>query len=73
MRAATAVVARLLGTLVQLACRTLDSDSIRLGHGAGTMDVNTEVDATCAPAKVASATIYRTARTLMRGTVFVPD
>ncbi len=69
---ATAVAARLPGTLVQLACRALDADSIRLGHCAGTMEVSAEVDATCTPAKVTSATIYRTARTLMRGEIVLP-
>lgn len=70
---ATAVAARLPGTLVQQACRALSSDSIRLGHCAGVMEVSAEVDATCWPAKVASATIFRTARTLMRGEVFIQN
>ena len=61
-----AVAACLPGTLLQQACRALTSDSIRLGHCAGVLAVSAEVDATCQPAKVASVTIFRTVRTLMR-------
>ena len=43
-----------------------------VSHGAWMMEVNAEVSAAYHPAKIASATVYRTARTLLWEEVVVP-
>ena len=67
---AAAVAARIPGTLVQQASGNLPSAAIRLGHCAGTMEVEARVSASGLPI-AHSATLYRTARTLMRGEICV--
>lgn len=69
---AVAVAARIPGTLVADCRATTLGVTTRIGHSAGTMAVDAEVDVSGATPKVARATLYRTARSLMRGEVLVP-
>ncbi len=43
--------------------------TLKLGHASGTMDVDSETRGTNGAVEIASASVYRTARRLMQGTV----
>ena len=45
--------------------------TLKLGHASGTMDVDSELRMTDEGVEIASASVYRTARRLMEGTVFI--
>jgi hypothetical protein len=65
-----AVAARLPGTVVHEACASTGGD-VRLGHPSGVLPVAARVDVRDGETRAASVTVYRTARRLMEGSVFV--
>lgn len=69
---AVGVAARIPCTLVQRSARRPAGSGLRIGHCAGTMEVDAVVQAAGGGYSVPQVTIYRTARTLMRGEVLVP-
>jgi 2-methylaconitate isomerase len=70
---AVAVAARIPGSLVADCSRASDGHGIRIGHSAGTMEVDAVVTVSSGRVQVECATIYRTARSLMRGQVYVRE
>lgn len=70
----TAVAARIPGTVVH-ACASAtpeESDVVRFAHPAGVMTIKIRMRGTGADAEAESATVYRTARRIMSGAVWVP-
>jgi 2-methylaconitate cis-trans-isomerase PrpF len=65
----TGVAARLPGTLVQQATRPHNRPAIRIGHPAGVIETESEIGP---DGRVLRATLGRTARRILEGTVFVP-
>ena len=70
----TAVAAQIPGTVVHesAADSALNPDYVRIGHPAGIMDVQVTMRGLDSDPEVLSATVSRTARRLMSGTVWVP-
>jgi 2-methylaconitate cis-trans-isomerase PrpF len=72
----TAVAARIEGTLVH-AVADLDTNDrlvpVRIGHPAGSMEINVEVQPVGNQWEVRRAVVGRTARRLMEGSVLVPE
>jgi 2-methylaconitate cis-trans-isomerase PrpF len=66
----TDVAARLAGTLVHEVTRPHNRASIRIGHPAGVIETESEI---AADGTVTRATLGRTARRILEGTVFVPE
>jgi 2-methylaconitate cis-trans-isomerase PrpF len=66
----TGVAARLPGTLVNQVTRPHNRAAIRIGHPAGVIETESEI---AADGRVLRATLGRTARRILEGTVFVPD
>ncbi|MEP9377199.1 PrpF domain-containing protein [Aquabacter sp. CN5-332] len=71
----TGVAARLPGTLVHEASRmqTRDAGTVRIGHPAGVIETETQIEKTPDGYIVHRATLGRTARRIMEGYVFVPE
>src|SRR5882757_4491225 len=72
----TGVASRLTGTLVHEVTRMQmrGADTVRIGHPAGVIETETQVEKTAANGYVVRrATLGRTARRIMEGYVFVPD
>ncbi len=70
---AVAVAARIPGSVVATCSRASDGNGSRIGHSAGTMEVDADVTVDNGRVQIECATIYRTARSLMRGQVFVRE
>ena len=69
---ALAAAARIPGTLAAEAARPVDaSNSVRLGHPSGVVEVAVDL-AAADPPRIAHLTVTRTARRLMEGRVLVP-
>ena len=69
----TAVAAPIDGTLVHEAAQLLaTSDVVRIGHGAGILDIGVDVERRPEGWHVRSVKTYRTARRIMDGYVHVP-
>lgn len=69
-----AVAARVPGTLIHALCRapaTLGAP-VRIGHASGVLPVDATVSVENGVARAGTATVFRTARRLMAGQVFVP-
>lgn len=71
----TGVASRLPGTVVHEVTRPAAETSpvVRIGHPAGVIETEVQVDRGGADAVVARATLGRTARRIMEGYVYVPD
>tara|TARA_B100000989_G_C19498220_1_gene453057 strand:- start:333 stop:1511 length:1179 start_codon:yes stop_codon:yes gene_type:complete len=71
----TGVASRLPGTIVNEACRpeTLDNKTVRIGHPAGVIETETEVEVKGNEYVVKRATLGRTARRIMEGQVYLPS
>jgi hypothetical protein len=69
---ATAVAARVAGTVVAEAAETVGVGLVRIGHPAGVMPVDTGVERGVDGWHVSSVTIYRTTRRIMDGHILVP-
>ncbi|MEX2643403.1 MAG: PrpF domain-containing protein [Acetobacterales bacterium] len=71
----TGVASRISGTIVHEACRseTLENLTVRIGHPAGVIETETRVALHGNDYAVERATLGRTARRIMEGTVFVPQ
>jgi 2-methylaconitate cis-trans-isomerase PrpF len=69
---ATAVAARIPGTLVHNAAETRD-DQITIGHPSGLLPLSVDIEQDGHEWKVNSVSAYRTSRRLMEGHVLVPD
>lgn len=69
----TGVAARIPGTLVHSASRATNAANLRIGHPAGVIETEAVVDAHGGGFVVRRATLGRTARMIMQGTVHVPD
>lgn len=69
-----AVAARIEGTVVHAACRRDRSvgEAIRIGHPSGVLPVDAEVGVENGQPRAGTASVFRTARRLMAGTVYVP-
>ncbi|MCC6314834.1 MAG: hypothetical protein IT337_12570, partial [Thermomicrobiales bacterium] len=67
----TAVAARIPGTLVNRIARPAAGPEVRVGHAAGSATAAAVVHGAGAAARVESASIVRTARRLLEGTVYV--
>jgi 2-methylaconitate isomerase len=68
-----AVACRVPGTVARgLASAPAGGDPVRVGNPSGVVQVDAEVAATADGWRAGSASLYRTARTLMRGEVAVP-
>lgn len=69
-----AVAARVPGTIVQALCRSPATPGapVRIGHGSGVLPVDATVSIENGVARAGTATVFRTARRLMAGQVFVP-
>lgn len=72
---ATGVAARLEGTLVHEAARAdrRNAPDVRIGHPAGVIETETDIQRTNEGYVVRRATLGRTARRLMEGYAFVPE
>ena len=72
--ACTGVASRIPGTIVHAACRpeTRDGLTVRIGHPAGVIETEARVELDGNDYVVRRATLGRTARRIMEGTVFVP-
>ena len=68
----TGVASRLPGTIVHEACRRTNASTVRIGHPAGVIETESEVSPEGAGYTVSRATLGRTARRIMEGTVFLP-
>jgi 2-methylaconitate cis-trans-isomerase PrpF len=70
----TGVAAKIPGTIVHEAARpeTQDRTEVRIGHPAGVIETESIVDLVGNDYKVRRATVGRTARRIMEGTVYVP-
>ena len=69
---ATAVAARIGGTLVEEAAIGAAPGPVRIGHPAGVMRIDCSVESEGERWRVPSVTTYRTARRIMEGNVLVP-
>jgi 2-methylaconitate cis-trans-isomerase PrpF len=71
----TAVAAGVEGTVVAEAVRpeARDRGLVRIGHGAGKIEIGMKVDQTPSGPHAISASAYRTARRIMDGWVYVPE
>ncbi len=70
----TAVAAAIDGTLVHEAAQPLErANVVRIGHGAGVLDVGVDVESRAEGWHVRSVKTYRTARRIMDGYVYVPE
>jgi 2-methylaconitate cis-trans-isomerase PrpF len=71
----TGVAARLPGTLVHEATRmqTRETGTVRIGHPAGVIETESDVEKIAEGYRVNRATLGRTARRIMEGYVFVPQ
>jgi 2-methylaconitate cis-trans-isomerase PrpF len=69
-----AVAARLPGTLVHALCRGPDGAGapVRIGHASGVLPVDAAVYVESGVARAGTATVFRTARRLMAGQLYVP-
>lgn len=70
----TGVASRLPGTVVHQACKTetLENKTVRIGHPAGVIETETEVELLGNEYSVKRATLGRTARRIMEGRVYLP-
>ena len=69
----TAVAAAVDGTLVHEGAQPLaTADIVRIGHGAGILDIGVDVERRPEGWHVRSVKTYRTARRIMDGSVYVP-
>jgi 2-methylaconitate cis-trans-isomerase PrpF len=70
----TGIAAKIPGTIVHEAARpeTRDKVEVRIGHPAGAIVTESVVELTGNDYKVRRATVGRTARRIMEGTVYVP-
>jgi 2-methylaconitate cis-trans-isomerase PrpF len=71
----TAVAARISNTVpYQVSGRSSGqgSDTVRIGHAAGTIEVGVKMDEASATPSVQEVTTFRTARRIMQGYVYVP-
>jgi hypothetical protein len=70
----TAAAARIPGTVVHDCASAVgdNPDVVRIGHPAGVVEVRISMDAADADPQVLSATVSRTARRIMSGSVWVP-
>ena len=73
--ACTGVASRIAGTIVHEMTRreTLDHDEVRIGHPAGVVEAEAQVEWSGTHYVVRRAALGRTARRIMEGYVFVPD
>ena len=71
----TGVASRLPGTIVHEACKpeTLDNIIVRIGHPAGVIETETQVEIKGNDYAVKRATLGRTARRIMEGQVYLPE
>lgn len=69
-----AVAARVPGTLVHALCRPPESAGapVRIGHPSGVLPVDASVRIENGTARAGTATVFRTARRLMAGQLYVP-
>jgi len=70
---AIATAAAIPGTLVNLAAGGGERDVVRFGHPSGTLKVGADAKLIDGKWSVVKATMSRSARTLMKGEVFIPD
>ena len=70
--ACTGVASRLPGTIVHQLARPSNQMTLRIGHPAGVIETETVVESNKGVLSVRRATLGRTARRIMEGTVFVP-
>ena len=70
----TGVASRLPGTIVHEACKpeTLDNIIVRIGHPAGVIETETQLEIEGNDYAVKRATLGRTARRIMEGQVYLP-
>jgi methylitaconate Delta-isomerase len=66
----TGITARPVGALVHMIMRPHNQITIRIGHRAGVIETETEIEP---DGTVRRATLGRTARRILEGTVFVPE
>ncbi|MBZ8132388.1 2-methylaconitate cis-trans isomerase PrpF family protein [Afifella sp. IM 167] len=69
----TGVASRIPGTLVHQVARQRNEPSLRIGHPAGVIETETVVEPVAGGFSVHRATLGRTARRILEGTVYVPD
>ena len=69
---ATAVAARIDGTLVSEAAMGAGPGPVRIGHPAGVMQIDCTVEPDGERWRVPTVTTYRTARRIMEGNVLIP-
>ena len=69
----TGVASRIPGTLVHEAARPHNRIEVRIGHPAGVIETETELTGDGRRWLIRRATLGRTARRILEGTVFVPD
>ena len=69
---ATAVAARIDGTLVAEAAQGAGPGPVRIGHPAGVMPIDCSVEPDGEQWRVPKVTTYRTARRIMEGSVLIP-
>lgn len=70
----TGVAAKIPGTLVnQIVGDAASHDEIRIGHCGGTLAVGAQTRVTAYGVQAVCGTVYRTARILMRGEVYLDD
>ena len=69
----TGVASRLPGTIVNEACKpeTLENKTVRIGHPAGVIETETQVEVKGNEYAVKRATLGRTARRIMEGQVYL--
>ena len=72
---ATGAAAMIDGTVVQEVChlRLSGSETLRIGHPSGIMEVSVKAERQNGEAHIRSVTIYRTARRIMEGVAFVSE
>lgn len=68
----TGVAARLPGTIVHQLARQRAAGEVRIGHPAGVIETETEIERLDDGYQVLRATLGRTARRIMQGRAFVP-
>lgn len=71
----TAVAAAIDGTVVAEAVRPAARERglVRIGHGAGVIEIGMKVEQTADGPRAISASAFRTARRIMQGWVYVPE
>jgi 2-methylaconitate cis-trans-isomerase PrpF len=68
-----AAAARVEGTIVHEASRRVEGDTLRVGHASGALPVAAKITRNVDGGYVAeSASVFRTARRLMSGSVYAP-